>query len=273
MLNFHHDQAAGLRQIMTSDTTKVMTVLSATTEPHPSRFVSNLASAIHLQDADTLVLQAAKNQLSHYRIKALPALNDVAHKGLSFEQAVKPTQFGFFIAKLQQRKNAKTQLAQSQDEALNQTFNTVTDLFEVVLVDAVLNENHQLPLDTLNANNIMIQLTCDAESIKQAYSMIKRIYSEQGRRTFGIVIWNATDTQAATTFRNLSQVARDYLQVNLEFLGAIPVDTKLNRAYELGRAVVDAFPTSSSAQAFKALAQRIHYKQAEVVEAATEAFV
>lgn len=273
MLNFQHDQAAGLRQIMTSDTPRVMTVLSATTEPHPSRFVSNLASAIHLQDSDTLVLQAARNQLSHYGIKALPALNDITHKGLSIEQTVKPSQFGFFVAKLQLRKNAKTQLAQSQDVALNQTFQTVTELFEVVLVDAVLNDNHQLPLDALNTNNIIIQLTCDAESIKQAYSMIKRIVSNQGRRPFGIVMWNATDEQAAVTFRNLSQVARAYLQVDLEFFGAIPVDKKLNRAHELGRAVVDAFPTSDSAIAFKTLAQRIHYKQAQVVEAATEAFV
>lgn len=273
MHNFHHDQAAGLRQIMTADSPRVMTVLSATTEPHPSRFVSNLASAIHMQDSDTLVLQAARNQLSHYGIKALPTLNDVAHKGIAIEQAVKPAQLGFFVAKLQQRKNAKTQLAQSQDAALNQTFNTVTELFEVVLVDAVLNDNHQLPLETLHANNIMIQLTCDAESIKQAYSMIKRVVSSQGRRSFGIAMWHATDEQAAITFRNLSQVAREYLQVNLEFFGAIPVDNKLNRAHELGRAVVDAFPTSAAALAFKTLAQRIHYKQAQVVEAATEAFV
>lgn len=273
MLNFQHDQAAGLRQIMTSDHPRVMTVLSATAEPHPSNFVSNLASAIQLQDSDTMVLQAAKNRLSHYGIQTLPTLNDVAHKGVSIEQAVKPSQLGFFVAKLQQRKNAKTQLAQSQDTALNHTFQTVSDLFEVVLVDAVLNENHELPLASLHENNIIIQLTCDADSIKHAYTIIKRIVSHQGRRPFGIVMWQATDEKAALTFRNLSQVARAYLQVSLEYFGAIPVDKKLNRAHDLGRAVVDAFPTSPSALAFKTLAQRIHYKQAQVLEAATEAFV
>ena len=156
---------------------------------------------------------------------------------------------------------------------LNKTFETLSGLFEVVLVDAVLDEKHQLPLAMLNQHDILIQLSSDAASIKEAYTLIKRVYSQMGRRSFGIIVSDATDAQAAATFRNISQVARNYMQVDLEFFGAIPSDEHLSRATKLGRVVIDAFPLTEAAKAFKALAQRLNYKHPHPVEAELATFI
>jgi flagellar biosynthesis protein FlhG len=273
MHSLQYDQAAGLRQIMTGHQPKIISVLSATPEQHQPRLISNLAASISEQGSDVLVVQAAKVDLAHYGIKTLPALSDVAHKGVKIEQAVKNSKFGFLTAKLHQKQVKKTKLSDASDTALNQTFENLSSLFEVVLVDAILDNQHQLPLEILNQHDILIQLSSDAASIKEAYTLIKKIYSQMGRRSFGIIVSDANDAQAAATFRNISQVARNYMQIDLEFFGAIPSDAHLSRATKLNRAVVDAFPLTKAAKAFKALAQRLNYKRPHPVEAELATFI
>lgn len=268
-----HDQAAGLREMMTGHQPKIFSVLSATTEQHQPRLISNLAATISKQDSDVLVVQAAKVDLNHYGIKTLPALSEVALNKIKIEQCVKSSKFGFLTAKLHKKQTKNSKPYDVSDPALNQTFENLSSLFEVVLVDVTLDNNHQLPLEVLNQHDILIQLSCNAASIKQAYILIKRIYSQMGRRSFGIIVSDATDAEAAATFRNIAQVAKNYMQIELEFFGAIPSDNHLSRATKLNRVVIDAFPLAKAAKAFKALAQRLNYKRPHSVEAELATFI
>jgi flagellar biosynthesis protein FlhG len=145
-------------------------------------------------------------------------------------------------------------------EQLNSIFSELAKQYEIVLVDAALNSSHILPLKALNDGEIIIKLTRHPESIKEAYLLIKKIYSQLGRRSFGIIVDNASDVQAQTVFDNISQVARRFMQIEVEYFGAIPTDIHLSRATKLGRSVIDAFPLASASTAFKQIAQRLNYK-------------
>ncbi len=272
MHSMQHDQAAGLRQIMTGHQPKIVSVLSAIPEQHKQRFIPNLAASLSLQDSDVLVVQAGVDS-RQYGVSGLPALSDVASQRLSINQSVKSSKFGFLATKLHAQKMHQLATSDAEKHALGQVFEQLSSLFEVVLVDTDLNKQHQLPLALLNEHDIMIQLTCEPESIKEAYTLIKKVYSQVGRRSFGIIASSASDEEAAATFKNIAYVARNYLQVELEFMGAIPSDQHLNRAGKLGRAVVDAFPLTHAAKAFKALAQRLNYKYPQAVEAELASFV
>lgn len=273
MSSHQHDQAAGLRQMMTGQQPKIISLLCATPEQHQPRLISNLAASLSLQDSDVLVVQAAKVDLAHYGVKSLPALSNVANGKLAIDHSVKSSKFGFLTTQLHTQKTAKSALTNAADASLNQVFENLSSLFEVVLVDASLDNNHQLPLEILNEHTVLIQLSSDATSIKEAYTLIKKIYSQLGRRSFGIIVSDATDEQAATTFRKIAQVARNYMQVELEFFGAIPDDQQLSKATKLNRVVVDAFPLAKAAKAFKVLAQRLHYKHPQLVETEMASFV
>jgi len=264
MPSMRDDQAAGLRRLMTSYKPKVVTVLSATSAEDQPRLLTNLAASISDHNCDVLVLhaaQASRGTLRHYGIEALPSLQDVAQQKSALAQSVKSSKLGFSIAKLLSKEQKNTTLESSTDKQLNKVFSNLASLFEVVLVDATLNNNHSLPLSTLNESEILIQLARNPESIKQGYSLIKQIYNQIGRRSFGIIVEGANDAQAALVFRNISQAARQFMQIELEFFGAIPTDGHLDRATKLGRAITEAFPASNAASAFKALAQRLNYKQ------------
>lgn len=265
MLNFQNDQAAGLRRLMAAPKPRVVSIISASTgsdKYHDQpRMLTNLAASILGQGYEVLIMHATQesNEAS-YGIDKLPALLNVAYEECSLQEAVTQTNHGYFLSKLMCKHQANVALDIDTESELNQIFNTLASQYEIVLVDASLNENHVLPLKTMNEGEIIIQLTRQPESIKNAYTLIKQICSQLGRRAFGIVVGDATEDQAQIVFRNISQVARRFMQIELEFFGSIPSDEHLNRAAKLGRSVIDAFPLATASTAFKQIAQRLDYK-------------
>ncbi|MEQ1768145.1 MAG: MotR [Methylotenera sp.] len=261
MSNFQNDQAAGLRRIMAAPKPRVVSIISAATNHDQPRMMTNLAATICCHGSDVLIVHASENSReSSYNANNLPSLFDVANESHSIEAAIASTPHGFSISKLMQ----KNQFNIAQDSKLNSQVKAIVGelvrQYEIVLVDATLNENNLLPLKILNQGEIIVQLTRRPESIKQAYTLIKQICSQLGRRAFGIVVEDASDAQAQIVFNNIAQVARRFMQIELEFFGAIPNDDHLNRAAKLGRSVIDAFPMAAASSAFKQLAERLDYK-------------
>jgi flagellar biosynthesis protein FlhG len=58
-------------------------------------------------------------------------------------------------------------------------------------------------------------------------------------------------------FTKLSKVAQRFLDVSLNFMGSVPFDDFLRKSVQRQQAVVEAYPRSSSAIAFKKIAHRI----------------
>lgn len=266
MSNFHHDQAAGLRRIMAAPKPRVVSVISAASTHDQPRMMTNLAASIFGYGSDVLVIHASENSREvKYGVDKTPSLFDVAFnmdsETLSLSDAIFSTSHGFNVGKLMQKNQFNIAIDSDESEQTNQLFDELAHQYEIVLVDATLNKDNLLPLQILNNGEIIIQLTRQPESITNAYTLIKQICSELGRRPFGIIVDNATDAQAEVVFRNISQVARRFMQIELEFFGSIPADDHLSRAAKLGRSVIDAFPLASASTAFKKIAQRLDYKQ------------
>lgn len=261
MPKMKQDQAAGLRRIMTGPRPTIISILSASENANQPQLIANLAATISANQIDVMIMHAgleSREAIAHYGLNNSPSLDDVVYKNTPFARAVKTSSLGFYATKLAAGK-AKIKRDTYADDQLNRAFTSLAELYEVVLVDATLNHLHQLPLNSLNHHEILIQLTKDAASIKQAYVLIKKICGQLGRRSFGIIVADATDAEAAAVFNNIAQVAYRFMKVELEFFGAIPQDEHISRAAKLGRAVIDAFPVTLAAQAFSRIAQRLHY--------------
>jgi len=264
MPNFQEDQAASLRRIMAKPKPRVVSILSTHSDENQPRLITNLAAAINKHDSDVLIVHAAQESSEasrSYSTNALPTLLDVAQRRSLLLQSIKNSKFGFSTAKLLPKNQIQTPLDSNTDEQLNGVFKYLAGRYEIVLVDTTLNNNHALPLTALNESQILIQLTRDPESIKQAYVLIKQICNQLGTRSFGIIVSSCSDAQAAVVYRHISQVARRFMLIDLEFFGAIPADEHINRAAKLGRTVIDAYPLAAASIAIKSLAQRLNYKQ------------
>ena len=262
MANFQNDQAAGLRRLMATPKPRVLSILTASSAQHQPRLITNLAASICGNGSDVLIMHASQTSREiSYGVDKLPALLDVALGEQSLMNAISVSSHGFSVAKLMQKNQFNARLDSAVSLNLDTIFDDLASQYEIVLVDATLNKQDVLPLNVLNNSEILIQLTRSSESIKDAYTLIKQICSELGRRSFGIIVDNATEEQAKIVFRNISEVAKNFMQIELEFFGAIPSDDHLSRANKLGRSVIDAFPLAAASTAFKQIAQRLDYKQ------------
>ncbi len=71
-------------------------------------------------------------------------------------------------------------------------------------------------------------------AITHAYALIKRIVQERGRDGFQVVITRPrTREEARAIFDNMRRVAREHLDVRLDYLGASLVPVTDNLAYAL----------------------------------------
>lgn len=259
--HIHHDQAAGLRRIMATPKPRVVSVLSAMPSQVSPRLITNLAASLVNQGNEVLVMHASAHTAEHsYELDHSPPLMDVISGKHLLQQTIHSTRHGFSSAKLMH----KHLLANTGDShltsQLNLLFNQLAQQYDMVLVDATINQHHVLPLPKLNESEIIIQLSSKPESITQAYSLIKQLCNELGRRSFGIIVDDSTDEQAQAVFRNIALVAKRYMQIELDFFGAIPADSHLNRAAKLGRTVIEAFPFAIASAALKQIALRLDYK-------------
>lgn len=265
MLNFKNkqaqdDQAAGLRRIMSTPKPRVVSIISASSAQDQTRLMTNLAASIATKGNEVLIVHASYDSSeANYEINNCPTLLDVNQTQPMLIDVIKSSKYGFSVAKLMPKNLLKLPLDNDVSDQLNHIFNELALQYEIVLVDATLNNNYLLPLRTLNESEIIIKLTRQTESIKDAYTLIKQISSQLGRRSFGIIVDNATEAQAQMVFRNISQVAMRFMQIELEFFGAIPSDDHLSRAAKLSRSVIDAFPMTAASNAFKQIAHRLHY--------------
>ena len=265
--NYQNDQAAGLRRIMATPKPRVVSIIAASSTQDQPRMMTNLAASIRGQGSEVLIVHASKaSREASYEINDQPALFDVANETATLADAIKSTSHGVSVAKLLHKSQVNIPLDADAGVELNRIFDALAGEYEIVLVDATLNDEYVLPLKTLNESEILIQLTRNPESIKDAYTLIKQICSQLGRRSFGIIVDDATEAQAQAVFKNIAQVARRFMQIELEFFGAIPNDDHLRKAAKLGRSVVDAFPMATASTAFKLIAQRLDYKHDFAIE-------
>jgi flagellar biosynthesis protein FlhG len=257
----HNDQAAGLRRIMAKPKPRVVSVLSASQTQTQTRLITNLAASMANQGSDVLVMHASESTIEYSDgLDYSPSLLDIILEKNTLQQAIKSTKYGFSCVKLMQNNRLTNQSDHHTSSQLNLLFNQLAQQYDMVLVDTMLNKANVLPLNKLNESEIIIQLSRKPESITQAYSLIKQLCSELGRRSFGIIVDDSTDAQAQVVFGNISQVAKRFMQIELDFFGAIPADSHLNRASKLGRSVIDAFPLAVASTALKQIAQRLDYK-------------
>ncbi len=93
-------------------------------------------------------------------------------------------------------------------------------------------------------------------SLTDAYALIKVLSREHGVRRFRVLANMTRDArQGASVFARLERVASRYLDVVLDYAGEVPEDPCMARAVRLQRPVLEAFPDSPAARAFRNLAR------------------
>jgi len=114
-------------------------------------------------------------------------------------------------------------------------------------------------LSFARASTEVIVVLCDEPAaLTDAYGVVKVLSREYGVRRFQIVANRTLEpAQGRALFSKLTTVCDRFLDVALGYLGSVPEDPYLTRSVQMQKAVLDAFPSSKSAVAFRRIAEQL----------------
>lgn len=256
MVNFHTDQAEGLRRMLGGRRPRIFTFISTLDGDDKALMLNNLCSSLASAGSEVLLLDACKpkKRRGNASRKDRMTLSDVMSGRVDLAEVIEDAAEGFSRVAL-----CQAEIHAAPDDVRHGLEAVFLDLVAekgAIIIDSEIDGEHAFPMQCMSEGDIVVQVTPDAASIKNAYGMIKQLSSQLGRRTFGILVTGASEAQADKVFQNMSAAAKRYLAVPLELIGSIPVDDHVRRAAGLGRSVTDAFPLAGASVAFRRLAQR-----------------
>ena len=257
LANFDFDQAEGLRRMLAGPTPRIVTFLAATALDDKGAMLVNLGASLARAGNDVLIVDACEQDYGvaqRLGVDRGSSLLNVARQECALNQVINQVPQGFGVVSMARQRGARS----GPDEArrLAKTFDVLVKQTGVVIVDGEFGSNDSFPVPIMASSEIVVQVSTSAASITAAYRLIKRLSQQLGRRPFGILVTNASETEAKVVYDNMASAASRYLAVQLISMGSVPADEYLHRAARLGRAVVDAFPLAGASVAFRRLAGR-----------------
>lgn len=258
--NSRLDQADGLRRLISASSTQHIVFLSAVPAPQKNAVLNNLAAAlvnvgsdVHLLDASQHsqgISSTADQQIHRYLSDITEENNDTST--IMYEQSR-----SIYFSKLSRNPINLLKEQPSELEKLSQSLLEIKPDINFCLVDIHLDSDNPFLLPELAQADVIVLTNNTPDSIKSAYLQIKALHAQLGRRPYHVLVVGSTLEQAKQIQHNMSLAAKLYLAVPLISLGVIPQDDFLARAAQLGKTVIDAFPTAVSASAFRSIATQL----------------
>lgn len=254
-----HDQAEGLRRLLSGDFVRIVTLTSGKRGVGKTCALINLAAALAKRGKRVMILDEHQGEQSVVGMLGLTPyydLTNVVRRERSLEQVMLSGPEDIMVVPAGKSVQALANLAPADQEYLVRSFAQLAETVDVVLVDAQAGvASHLLP-PSLAAQELVVVVEPRPASLTDAYALIKVLNQGFARRNFHILVNKAGGAEEGMAiFNNMAEVASRFLKVTLDYMGYVPIEDRMRRAAQLGRSVVDAFPATAAAQAFRALAE------------------
>lgn len=258
------DQAAGLRRLFGGGAhLRVISFLAATQGIGRTQTIAALAASLAAQGRQVLVVDENDDR------KGVAAALGCAQRGdlldaisgrCRLAQVLVRAREGLRILPAARASSALDQVTPTQRTALLSAVADLDSPPDVVLVDTRLDHPLGFSPFALAASEIVVTLTAQPAAIMSAYSLIKGVSREFGRRRFRVLINRAkSGAEAEQIYVNLARVAGQRNLAELDLAGVIPADEAIRKAERAGKAVTESHPESAAAVAIRHLATESLY--------------
>ncbi|HKS15304.1 MAG TPA: flagellar synthesis regulator FleN, partial [Pseudomonas sp.] len=149
-------------------------------------------------------------------------------------------------------------LSPAQHAGLIQAFSDIGDNLDVLVIDTAAGIGDSVVSFVRAAQEVLLVVCDEPTSITDAYALIKLLNRDYGMNRFRVLANMAQSPQEGRNlFAKLTKVTDRFLDVALQYVGAVPYDESVRKAVQKQRAVYEAFPRSKCSLAFKAIAQKV----------------
>jgi len=149
-------------------------------------------------------------------------------------------------------------LGPREHAGLISAFSEIAHKMDVLVIDTAAGISDDV-LSFLCASQEIVLVVCnEPTSIADAYALIKILNQQYGINKIRIVAnMVRSEADGVAVYEKIQHVTDRFLDVSVIHAGSIPYDDQLRRAVQKQRAVLDLYPASKSAQAFRKLAQEV----------------
>ncbi|MBS5932861.1 MAG: MinD/ParA family protein [Clostridiales bacterium] len=261
------DQAEELRRMIEKDTRKndvarVITVTSGKGGVGKTSISVNLAVQLSQIGKRVVILDAdfgLANVEIMLGIRPQYNLADLMYRGKTLREIITegPQNIGFISGGSGIEELANLTRVQLDD--LRKMLYELDDLADVIIVDTGAGISDSVLEFVAASSEVILVTTPEPTSITDAYALLKTLSK---RSLFSIedtvikMVPNrvASIAEGRELYNKLSVVVQNFLQLNIEFLGAIPTDMNVSKAVIKQKPVSLAYPNSDAAKAIADIA-------------------
>lgn len=150
------------------------------------------------------------------------------------------------------------QLNAREHAGIIQAFSDIGDELDVLIIDTAAGISDGVMSFVQAAQEVLMVVTDEPTSITDAYAQIKILNRDYGLFRFRIVAnMVKTPQEGISLFNKLTKVTERFLEVAIQYEGAIPSDEAVKKSVQRQKAVIEAYPRSKAAVAFKTLAKKV----------------
>jgi flagellar biosynthesis protein FlhG len=164
---------------------------------------------------------------------------------------------GLLVVPAASGKRHMTELTPAQHVGLVHAFSQLDVPIDVMIIDNAAGISDSVLTFCQAAQDVIVVVCDEPASVTDAYALIKVLTRERGvTRVQVLANQVGHPSEGRQLFEKLERVTSKFLDVTLNYLGAIPRDEWLRRAIQRQEAVVDAFPAAPASMAFREIAKR-----------------
>jgi flagellar biosynthesis protein FlhG len=254
------DQATGLRRMIHPEPVRVIAITGGKGGVGKTNISANLGVALAEMGRRVMLLDADMGLANLDVVLGLHAHKNLSHvmRGEStLEEIIVTGPKGMRVVPGASGIQHMAEMSQAENAGLIHAFSEVANDVDVLLIDTAAGIS-DVVISFSRAAQEQIVVVCDEPaSITDAYAIIKLLNRDHGISRFQILANMVKSVQEGRDLYNkMCRVTDQYLDVMLNYMGSIPYDEQLRKAVKSQKPVVEAYPRSRVAQAFKNLAKK-----------------
>jgi flagellar biosynthesis protein FlhG len=252
-------QAIGLQPLPPPSAVRVIAVASGKGGVGKTSVAVNLAMTMAMAKRRVLLLDA---DLGLANVDVLLGLQPTRHLGhlldgqCGIADLVLDAPHGLKVVPATSGMRRMAELSVTEHAGIIRAFCSYSEPVDTLIVDTSAGLSESVTMFCAAAQDVVVVVCDEPASLTDAYALIKVLSREYSVRRFRLVANRVANLQEGRDLHaKLVRVTDRFLQVNIEFAAAIPEDEYLKRSIRRQSAVVDTYPGSRSALAFKNLAR------------------
>ncbi|WP_026958081.1 MULTISPECIES: MinD/ParA family ATP-binding protein [Aliagarivorans] len=254
------DQASGLRMMQNRNNVKVIAVTGGKGGVGKSNITLNMGIAMAAQGKRVMVLDAdlgLANVDVMLGLRVTKNLSHVLSGECTLDDILVEGPHGVLIAPATSGTKSMVELSPTEHAGLIRAFSSLKTPIDVLLVDTAAGISDMVLSFARAAQDIMVVVCDEPTSITDAYALIKLLSNEHGVYKFKVVANMVRSLrEGQELFAKLTRVTDRFLDATLELVSCIPYDNNVKLAVRKQKVVVDAYPKSPAALAFRSLAAK-----------------